>query len=236
MLKRSLVCLFLGAAITIAIAWVSVVAAPLAGMQWDIRGATCDAPTRCWYYRVRASAIGTQVLAEPTDQQSIDFMLARSELPESDRSPMPPWSVVQRDSAAFDKDVVLQEVRGWPFRCLYCRLMQISVPLDDWVISGGVTTMSQEWFVSGLDQFGIPVTVRAESDATDPRAQALPIRPLMAGFVGNTAIYALGCYVVLFGTTDARRYWRVRRNRCARCGFQLVGANRGRCPECGFTS
>ena len=65
-------------------------------------------------------------------------------------------------------------------------------------------------------------------------AQALPMRPIAAGFAINTVFYAaiLGLPFVAVGQTCRRR--RIRRGRCVKCGYDLRGDHEAGCPECGW--
>lgn len=61
--------------------------------------------------------------------------------------------------------------------------------------------------------------------------RALPLRPVWAGFLGNSLLFAASMY--LFGWTAfrGRRLVRSRRGRCASCGYP-IGTSRI-CSECG---
>jgi hypothetical protein len=60
----------------------------------------------------------------------------------------------------------------------------------------------------------------------------LPLRPIWAGFVGNTLLYAAIAWLLhLVGSGAVRRYIRTRRGLCPACAFP-TGAS-GTCTECG---
>ena len=63
---------------------------------------------------------------------------------------------------------------------------------------------------------------------------ALPLRPQMAAFVGNTLFYATLVGTVTVGVGTARRLHRRGRGACERCGYDMGGLGEGAtCPECG---
>jgi len=62
----------------------------------------------------------------------------------------------------------------------------------------------------------------------------LPLLPLWPGFVIDTLFYAAIWFGVFFGFVSARRFIRVRRGRCRRCGYDLRGELEQGCPECGW--
>lgn len=50
----------------------------------------------------------------------------------------------------------------------------------------------------------------------------------------NVVAWGFGCYVVVFGWWDLRRWKRKRAGRCVGCGYDAVGLGEGVvCPECG---
>ncbi len=53
----------------------------------------------------------------------------------------------------------------------------------------------------------------------------VPLRPVV---IASGALAA-----ILFLSPRVRSWWRVRHNRCVRCGYSLVGLHDPRCPECG---
>jgi len=88
--------------------------------------------------------------------------------------------------------------------------------------------------------------------------RALPLRPIWPGFLIDTLFYAAIWFAIFFGFTGAKRFSRIRRGRCPRCGYDLRGQRqavsgqrsevnpphpsplpegegvRAGCPECGW--
>jgi hypothetical protein len=61
----------------------------------------------------------------------------------------------------------------------------------------------------------------------------LAFRPIWPGFLLNTLFYALILWLLILGPFMLRRFIRIRRGRCPKCGYDLRGAEHHRCPECG---
>jgi hypothetical protein len=79
--------------------------------------------------------------------------------------------------------------------------------------------------------------------------QAMPLRMIWPGFVIDTLFYAAISGGVFFGFTSAKRFIRIKRGRCPRCGYDLRGGvmsderlaisghtatSTAGCPECGW--
>jgi hypothetical protein len=64
--------------------------------------------------------------------------------------------------------------------------------------------------------------------------RALPLTPHWPGLLADVLIWALPCWLVLLAASRGVAAWRVRRGRCAGCGYARAGLPRDRpCPECG---
>jgi hypothetical protein len=62
----------------------------------------------------------------------------------------------------------------------------------------------------------------------------LPIRPIWPGLVADTTIYAVPWLALLSLSHALRRWWRLRRNHCPACNYDLRATPlRSPCPECG---
>ena len=64
-----------------------------------------------------------------------------------------------------------------------------------------------------------------------PRFGILPLRPIWPGFVANTAFYAAILWLLIPGPFALRRFIRVKRGRCVKCGYPM--GESAVCTECG---
>lgn len=101
---------------------------------------------------------------------------------------------------------------GWPFYALRSRWSSPSATMPRVTLERGVLV----WPLPAWDRCQ-PV--------------ALPLRPLAAGFIGDSVLFGAGWYGVLGLMADQRSSWRARRGRCGHCGYQAAGLDP--CPECG---
>jgi hypothetical protein len=67
---------------------------------------------------------------------------------------------------------------------------------------------------------------------------AYPCIPILPGFAADTVLYAAAWWLLLFTPLlvfrTARRRCRVSRGMCGACGYDLKGSPGGACPECGL--
>jgi len=128
-------------------------------------------------------------------------------------------------------DFGVQEVwaAGWPRRALVAVTMPVQ-PINSGVpfgISGALIVQTE------------PMPRQLERASV-----VLPFRPLWLGFVIDTLFYAAIWFGVFFGFASAKRFIRIKRGRCPRCGYDLRGQRLAtsqeppansqiRCPECG---
>jgi hypothetical protein len=78
--------------------------------------------------------------------------------------------------------------------------------------------------------------VHLDESQYPPIETRLPVGPIWPGFAINTVFYAAVLWMLfaLGGTPFALRKWRrIRRGLCAKCGYDLRGSTSQTCPECG---
>ena len=68
-------------------------------------------------------------------------------------------------------------------------------------------------------------------DFSGANLQVFPLGPLWPGFLINTLFYATLLWLLICGPFALRRHLRVRRGRCAKCGYPR--SESGVCTECG---
>jgi len=113
---------------------------------------------------------------------------------------------------------------GWPARSM-CAMFNSHVVKLPW---GGEQ-------VRCLTDCGIALeTLRVRDPhgfVVQPRA--LPLRVIPLGFVINSALFAAIWWLLLFAVPTMRRYLRVRRGTCLKCGYGPLASPDAVCPECG---
>jgi hypothetical protein len=163
-----------------------------------------------------------------------------SHVPRGDGEPqslLPGWSGLREPSPAYKAgalqqwtklgtvgaEIALDEMRGWPMLSM-ALLHTANVP------PSGMST-KHGWITRWMRP-------RTELNGTRiPRA--LPLRPIWPGFAVNTVVYAEVLWL-LFATPFTLRKWRrIKRGLCAKCGYDLRGGGSGGatesavCPEYG---
>ncbi|MEM9166173.1 MAG: hypothetical protein AAGB48_04030 [Planctomycetota bacterium] len=124
------------------------------------------------------------------------------------------------------RDELSVMVTGWPWRS--CRMTWIErdggelEPFRGALIDAD--TIPRSW-MSGMSMYY----------PGEETLGAIPARPMLAGTLGNTAVYAAVFWSLVAAAGLVRRRLRVIRGRCAACGYSLAGV-RGPCPECGDIS
>jgi len=215
-------------------------------------------------------AITTVAVAWGSIYRSVDFSLIRSHIPLKDneqpvwtaaddalarRSPVafpPDYAIAgrttsRRYNAAFEKT--------WP-NVRARELYEMGIFDDGGTYSGRrmysiyagwpseALLGRQEIHPSGTEtDFRLAFSVKKAVDGPTGPFQmwiAFPICPIWPGFVIDLLFYAAIWFGVFFGFTSTKRFIRVRRGRCPRCGYNLRGARveppaiSAGCPECGW--
>ncbi len=125
---------------------------------------------------------------------------------------VPQWAAPALRDAIAPKKVML-DARGWPFRAFW-----LSADLDE---GGSVAA------VSG----GLNLRTSLSSVPRDPII--LPLRPILLGLLGDTAVYVLIVLILGMFTIAVRRCLRFEQGRCPTCGYDRSGQYEQACPECG---
>jgi hypothetical protein len=201
---RAALCLALGAATTVGVAWALAVrvVVPITGPAYLVREGTV--PDRAgggrWWCAVKARPGMTAVVWE------LDHPPARSGPPRD----MPHWArgPDPRQVEAIGT-VRAESARGWPFRALWYEVGIRGTARRD--LGGLAVPAALEWIGPG---------------------RVLPFRPIVPGLVADAAIFAALWYGAMLVPAALRRALRRAGGCCAQCGYDLRCAA-GRCPECG---
>lgn len=224
---RTLIILLLGAAVNVTVAWIIALNAP----PWT----SGDAPLywsddqRTWHVRLEPSRTVRRVLIAPTQVRLED-----DHIPPGSRltDAMLPSHIRQRMHAASsgDPEALTFWHVGWPFAALRCvqytwrgtahdrRLRPTGPPepvAEDAIVVHGIGAAPG----------------RHEHEGGSQRA-FLPLRPLPAGVLVNSALYAGLLWLLAAVPRALRRRHRIRLGLCPTCTYP-VGAG-DVCTECGI--
>jgi hypothetical protein len=114
------------------------------------------------------------------------------------------------------------DTRGWPFTCMWSeRLQWLSTrgSVNAEAVMGGIP------YVTPVRKRGI---IRYKEDA-----RTIPLRIIWPGFAINTIFYAAILGLLFFAPGPIRRFIRVKRHRCAACGYRIAEGVGPVCSECG---
>ncbi|MFM9994495.1 MAG: hypothetical protein ACKVU4_01700 [Phycisphaerales bacterium] len=227
--RRLGVCIPLGVATTVVVAWALALWLPHRGltrrvnairpaeddrfgMIWAREFGRAGMVRREWWFDPRSAAGGTTRLPELAGEIS---GTAKADAAASYR-----WGGLR--AAVVDpkrRAGAVEDARGWPCLALWCE------------ISGGGATSVGAFSVEG----GIDAQWLLGRAPSLSEFRVLPMRPIWSGLAANTAFWA-GAWLVLWEAGRwGRRRVRRRRGRCVSCGYELAGSGGARagCPECG---
>lgn len=107
---------------------------------------------------------------------------------------------------------------GWPWRCL----------------EGEARTLKGETSLHGA----VAISSGPLAKSAGGGQVVYPLRPIWAGLLADSALFAAAIGAVWFGVVLIRRRRRSEYGRCGHCGYDLRGQPAGsrRCPECGRPS
>jgi hypothetical protein len=135
---------------------------------------------------------------------------------------MPRWSAAMQQDLPRLRDrelFVVDEARGWPCLTLSSRLM-FRYPFG-MIASSSITVHGGLRLKDDGRRMGSGL----------PQARALPVQPLLPGFVVNSVFYAAILWLLFAAPFALRRRRRIKRGLCPACAYP-VGASPV-CTECG---
>ena len=212
---RISLCLILGVVTTVGVAW---------GLVW--RGGEIDVGTTVKWFRTD-DALGYVNYSNRPGTQMVECQSMRRSAghPRDDLEPfdrvVPSWArreLRSRLPAYRAREAFF--AHGWPMLALRTTLTAIdSHPEGRWEPDGD----------------GIPTGLTWPTYAVSPPFdRALPLRPILPGFIINALFYAAIWFGVFFGVGALRRFVRRKRGRCVKCSYDLRTQFDKGCPECGW--
>ena len=228
-IKTSLLFLLLGAIVNVTVAWgIVTVRAMSRGpgfMHFD--------PQAQWPRRV------------PDDWPDYAYYCWRRSFGFNHDSFWSGWSITRADEdfegGTFYIDIAYV---GWPMRSLRWELWHrtqyvpdvSSTPMRSTATIYRLNAQPEPAWLTG----GIPLPSDSGATFGPPSRHRLPLRPLWAGFIINTIIYATVLWTVwavrrpLCALPRVRRLLRMSGGRCPQCGYDLRGRLEAGCSECGW--
>lgn len=219
---------------------------------WGFAGAQVDWSSNTGY------KAGTDWRGRPASDEVL-WLQARAQGTWHDEKlvPAPGWGRPRIDDGEPGKPWVrgaASVAHGWPLLAVWCSVREDPERIGDWErtlrpigppstpappdadgwaplpTQGMTSPVRRPLIVSGA--WVSPIQGRAVN--FEAETTLLPWRPLWAGFAANTALYSALWFGVLFVPGAARRWVRLRRGRCLKCGYDLRGNLAAGCPECGW--
>ncbi len=122
--------------------------------------------------------------------------------------------------------------RGWPLLSMSCEFDFNPNRLTILPCRSGADPRLAIRVLSGISTGSIePSWKHGPYQSGLPRA--LPLRPILGGFLINTLFYAAILWPLICGPFVLRRLIRRKRGLCVACGYDLRHADHDACPECG---
>ena len=223
-LTKLVLFLLLGAIVNVAVAWGCAVWQPWPNEWYRLlkEGHTSEGlGFRDWTVKVWRSPAWARVLSRWTARADSSIL---SEQESQAEKLLPSWAQCAHPSIDFaPRTIVLYfvEARGWPFLAMRSKWETKGRAGSPGWVSGRVQVISGYLILSDRS---IPW------DVENPRV--IPLRPIWPGFAINTVFYAAILWMP-FAPFQLRRYVRVKRGHCVKCGYDLRGVEHEVCPECG---
>ncbi len=220
--------LLAGAVVNVAVAWACAVwldrGGPIHGSPKDGVTAADDPRWWVWVIDARGSTLvkswasrdPPRLGALPSDatQEEIDAWLSGKPIRvPNDLVPVPAWSRASAmpTEANYGQGTAAlwEDAAGWPMRGL--------ASLHQEVVGQNAGTSWGLRFGAAQGFLGLP--------------RVLPLRPIPVGFAVNTIFYAAVFWLLIPGPFALRRFIRVKRGRCVKCGYPM--GESAVCTECG---
>jgi hypothetical protein len=231
---RTLLLLTLGIGLvsTVGIAWVGALRDPSSSDQiWSGARArlesegegTIDVAKRVGWlrsiYEVKLYPFSTSTRPSdaPAPESGVPWVEQGAVLPWiSGAAAWPSWKE-KRFPFGIEPETRIVHTVGWPIRALWCRY--------DWTgTSAGKQLLSPDGISTGLRRRW----------GSDRYVLALPVRPLLIGFIADFALYSTAAWTLIGLRPFLRTRSRRQRGCCIACGYDLRHDLTAGCPECGW--
>jgi hypothetical protein len=229
-------CMLLGAATTLAVAWslalwtkvpqyprTTIGSVLWWGRAWDAAELHRPGVIDVWWGDQEPENPGMSA-RQIVEKQNEDCRRLAAKRPGTVVRTAPPWwGTFSRAEAPTGPAVVMgsDTAYGWPWPCLWYQVLgRYDIPTR----TASATSIHGAWLLSAPNSI--------EVVAHDYRA--LPLCPILRGLFGDTALFGAGWFALLIAPSVVRRAIRRRRGACVGCGYDLRGTPAGAaCPECG---
>lgn len=206
---RSFLCVALGLATTVAIAWACAAFVAFSDDRpWESATLRQD------------GAMEWKLVQEAFGRTRIAYIIGPP-VPAGDALHVPlmdAFSILRPDDAGSIDEV------GWPFAALSCRSPRISI---------ASATLAAQVTISGRDlEGGFPLPDRVRAGAREWRA--LPYQPIWIGLILDVLVFGIAWMAILRGSGPVRSWIRRFRGRCPTCGYDVRAQFEAGCPECGW--
>ena len=140
----------------------------------------------------------------------------------SNHVPANDWSIL-RSGEDGGAERLVEEARGWPFKCLYYYLEIGTGNVRGALAWGGARSLN---VVTPDGEQGTQYFALMPS-------HAMPFMPIWRGMAINMALYFFCSLILVCSAGILARAYRRWVGLCMQCGYDLTGNKSGVCPECG---
>ncbi len=196
------------------VSWLCVLTVNASESRYEVRGGVGDSSgawsAHYWNPPGAAQAFSLRTRA-PQVEDTVHGQHPETLLPSWSSALQPTREFTQGEQAIEQQ---LDQAFGWPRLALHTSMHRFDVSAP-WVIPHGLL---------------------APQAAENGLPRVYPLRPLWAGLVVNTLVYAAVIQFVLWAPGGLRRAIRAEAGCCPKCGRRLREASEGICPGCDQTS